>query len=69
MASWPASARLRADYALSRFSVIEFTENISSYNPGWYVSADKPYILITWKNADGWHEPLVYDSATGQRVN
>ena len=48
---------------------MQFTTNLSNYDPGWYISADKPYILIAWEDENGWYEPLVYDSATGQILN
>lgn len=68
-ASMPGSARLKTDYVLGHHSVMQFTTNLSNYDPGWYISADKPYILIAWEDENGWYEPLVYDSATGQILN
>lgn len=68
-AQMPGAARQRADYVLGHYSVLNFTENIDSYDPGWYISFDKPYILITWQDENGWYEPLVYDSATGKILN
>ena len=68
-ASMPGAERLKTDYVLGHNSAIFFDQNISSYNPGWYISADKPYILIAWEDENGWYEPLVYDSGTGNILN
>ena len=65
----PATARLRTDYVMGHGTVMAFEENLQDYDPGWYISSDKPYILIAWDNENGWHEPLVYDSATGTVLN
>ena len=63
-------ARLRVDYVLSHNAALTFSENLSNYNPDWYISDDKPYLLITWQAPDGmWFEPLIYDTATGTILN
>lgn len=68
-AACPSAARLRTDYILKHGYVLRFTENISGYIPAeWYISADRPYVLVTWEDESGWYEPLVIDSATGQPI-
>ena len=63
-------ARLRVDYVLSHNAALTFDENISNFDPDWYISEDKPYLLITWQDPDGmWFEPLIYDTATGNILN
>lgn len=63
-------ARLRVDYVLSHNAALTFDANINNYDPQWYISEDKPYLLITWQAPDGmWFEPLIYDTATGTILN
>ena len=69
-ASVPTAARLKADYILSHGYAITLTEDVVKFVPeDWYIGFDKPYILITWMDANGWYEPLVIDSATGEMLN
>lgn len=69
-ASCPTAARLKADYILKHSYALTFTENITDYTPAdWYISLDRPYLLITWEDDSQWYEPLVIDSATGKPVN
>lgn len=69
-ANCPTAARLKADYILKHGYAMTFTENIVNYVPAdWYISADRPYVLITWEDDNGWYEPLVIDSATGQTID
>jgi len=69
-ASCPTAARLKADYILKHGYAMTFTENIVNYVPdNWYISADRPYVLITWEDENGWYEPLVINSATGQTID
>ena len=68
-ANMPGAARQKTDYVLSHSYVLWFTENITRYDPGWYISADKPYLLITWEDENGWYEPVVYNTATGEMMN
>ena len=65
----PATARLRADYVVGHSTAMTFDEALQDYDPGWYISSDKPYILIAWEDENGWYEPLIYDSATGNILN
>ena len=65
----PSAARLRTDYVVGHSSVLTFTEDLKNYTPDWYISSDKPYLLISWKMDGVWYEPLVYDTATGQTLN
>jgi hypothetical protein len=65
----PSAARLRTDYVVGHSSVLSFTEGLKNYIPDWYISSDKPYLLISWKMDGVWYEPLVYDTATGQTLN
>lgn len=68
--SCPTTPRQMADYILKHSYVLTFTESISSYVPSdWYISAEKPYVLVTWEDSEQWYEPLVIDSATGNKVN
>ena len=63
-------ARLRVDYVLGHNAALTFDGNINNYDPGWYISEDKPYLLITWQDESGmWYEPLIYDTATGTILN
>ena len=63
-------ARLRVDYVLGHNAALTFDANINNYDPEWYISEDKPYLLITWQAPDGmWYEPLIYDTATGTILN
>jgi len=69
MASCPSAARQKADYILKHSYALKFTANISDYVPSdWYISIDRPYLLITWEDSNQWYEPLVIDSATGKQV-
>jgi hypothetical protein len=62
--------RLRVDYLLSHGSVLAFEENITNYDPEWYIGGDLPYILISWQDESGmWYEPLIYDTATKKILN
>ena len=62
--------RLRVDYVLSHNAALSFDSNISNYDPEWYISEDKPYLLVTWQDPSGmWYEPLIYDTATGTILN
>ena len=54
---------------LGHSSALTFEEDLTDYVPDWYISADRPYILITWVIGGTWHEPVVYDSATGTFLN
>lgn len=65
----PSAARLRTDYVVGHSSALTFTGNLDNYSPDWYISSDKPYLLISWKMDGVWYEPLVYDTATGQSMN
>ena len=65
----PSAARLRTDYVVGHSSVLTFTKDLKNYTPDWYISSDKPYLLISWKMDGVWYEPLVYDTATGQTLN
>lgn len=63
-------ARLRVDYLLGHSAALTFNENIRNHNPDWYISDEKPYLMITWQAPDGmWFEPLIYDTATGTILN
>ena len=63
-------ARLRVDYVLGHNAALTFDGNINNSDPGWYISEDKPYLLITWQDESGmWYEPLIYDTATGTILN
>jgi hypothetical protein len=47
-----------------------FYENLSNYVPSsWYIGSDMPYVLIAWEDGNGWYEPIVIDSATGEILN
>ena len=65
----PGSARERADYVVSHMTAMTFDANLQNYKPDWYISADKPYILITWEDENGWYDPLVYNSKDGSILN
>ena len=65
----PAVARERADYVLGHMTAMTFNTPITSYKPDWYISAEKPYLLITWQDENGWYEPMVYDSNDGTILN
>lgn len=69
-ASMPSAARLRTDYVLSHGYAEILYENKNRYMPAdWYIGGDMPYVLVTWQDAEGWYEPLVIDSATGEILN
>lgn len=69
-ASYPGPARQRTDYVLSHGTAMTFENNLNNYNPGWYVSADLPYILVSWQDEEnGWYEPIVIDSSNGSVLN
>ncbi len=69
-ASVPTAPRLKADYILSHGYAITLTEDVEKLVPSdWYIGMDRPYILITWMDENGWYEPLVIDSATGEMLN
>ena len=69
-ASMPSAARLRTDYVLSHGYAETLYENKNRYMPAdWYIGGDLPYILVVWQDAEGWYEPLVIDSATGEMLN
>ena len=69
-ASMPSAARQRADYVLSHGYAETLYENKTRYMPSdWYIGGDMPYILIVWQDAEGWYEPLIIDSATGEILN
>ena len=68
-ARYPGSGRQRTDFVLSHGSAITFDADITNYNPGWYVSADMPYIIIAWQDENGWYEPIVIDSSNGTMLN
>lgn len=68
--SMPSTPRQKTDYVLSHGYAETFREDISNYVPeSWYIGADKPYILVAWEGYEGWYEPLVIDSATGEMLN
>ena len=70
VASYPGAARQRTDFVLSHGTAITFEDDINKYNPGWYVSADLPYILVAWQDEEnGWYEPVVIDSTNGSVLN
>ena len=69
-AAVPSNARQRTDYVLSHSYAETHTENIENYIPEeWYVGGDLPYILIAWEDENGWYEPIIIDSATGEMLN
>lgn len=68
-ASMPGSARQRTDYVVGHYDALVFRQNLVNYVPEWYISSDRPYIVIAWEDESGWYEPLVYDSATGNILN
>ena len=66
----PSNARGKTDYVLSHGYAETFYENLSNYVPSsWYIGSDMPYILIAWEDQNGWYEPMVVDSATGEILN
>ena len=69
-ANFPTTARLKTDFVLSHDYTFTIEGSVNEYTPeGWYISADIPYILVAWEDADGWHEPLVYDIDTDSILN
>ena len=69
-ASVPTAARLKTDYVLSHSYAVTLYANVNRYLPSdWYIGGDMPYILVTWQDDNGWYEPLVIDSATGEMLN
>lgn len=69
-ASMPSAARQRTDYVLSHSYAETLYANAIRYMPAdWYIGGDMPYILVTWQDDNGWYEPLVYDSASGELLN
>lgn len=66
----PSNARQKTDYVLSHGYAETFYENLSNYVPSsWYIGSDMPYVLIAWEDGNGWYEPIVIDSATGEILN
>ena len=69
-ANFPTTARLKTDFVLSHDYTFTIDGSVKGYVPSeWYISSDLPYVLIAWEDENGWHEPLVYDSATGTILN
>ena len=66
----PSNARQKTDYVLSHGYAETFYEDLNNYVPSsWYISSDMPYILVAWEDGNGWYEPIVIDSATGEILN
>ena len=69
-ASWPGAARQRTDYVLSHSYALTLYANVNRYMPAdWYIGGDMPYVMVTWQDDNGWYEPLVIDTATGEMLN
>lgn len=69
-ASFPTAPRLKTDHVISHSYAFTIYDNVYRGIPSeWYISSDLPYVLIAWEDENGWHEPLVYDSATGTILN
>lgn len=69
-ANFPTTARLKTDFVLGHDYTFTIGGSVKEYTPeGWYISADIPYILVAWEDAEGWHEPLVYDIDTDSILN